>query len=332
MAARFAEAEAAGAAGLWVVDHLFWGTPMLECLCSLAVATTATSRALLGSCVLQLPLRRPAALAKQVATLQLLSGGRLVLGVGVGSHPGEYRAAGADFATRGRDLDQGLDRLRACWAPAVAGEEAGSGEGDGNGVDCYRQAPVPVPVPVWVGGSSPAAIDRAARRGDGWVPLFIAPEDYRAGLRRIRRAAGRAGRDARRLAAAVVVPVSLGATVERAAENGTRWLGALYRLPPRAFARHLVAGTARQCADRLRRYRAAGAEHLVAMVADDRSIDQFAELAAALSDDTDAPAAALPPDGTIATPGSTATAGHRSDHPSPSPIAPQRPQTLEVPA
>lgn len=298
---------------------------MLECLSSLAVATTATSRTLLGSCVLQLPLRRPAALAKQVATLQLLSGGRLVLGVGVGSHPGEYRAAGADFATRGRALDQGLDRLRACWAPVVPGEQAGPGDGDGD--DCYRQAPVPEPVPVWVGGSSPAAIDRAARRGDGWVPLFIGPEDYRAGLGRIRRAADRAGRDARRLAAAVVVPVSLGATVERAAESGTRWLGALYRLPPRAFARHLVAGTARQCADRLRRYRTAGAEHLVAMVADDQSIDQFAELAAALSDDTDAPASATPPEGTDATPG---TAGHHCDRPSP--IAPQRPETLEVPA
>ncbi|MHB1585162.1 MAG: LLM class flavin-dependent oxidoreductase, partial [Acidimicrobiales bacterium] len=115
LAARCAAAEDAGATGLWAVDHLFWGTPMLECLSTLAVAATATTRAILGSCVLQLPLRRAAVVAKQAATLQLLSGGRLVVGVGVGSHPDEYRLAGADFARRGRDLDRGLAALRRCW-------------------------------------------------------------------------------------------------------------------------------------------------------------------------------------------------------------------------
>ncbi len=308
VASRFAEAEAAGAAGLWVVDHLFWCIPMLDCLSTLAVAATATRRALLGTCVLQLPMRRPSAVAKQVATLQLLSGGRFVLGVGAGSHPGEYSAAGVEYGTRGRALDGALDQLRRCWAGTA---------GDG---DRYRQEPVPEPVPVWVGGSSPAALERAALRGDGWVPLFLGPDDYRTGLARLRQLATRAGRDADRLAASVVVPVSLGARTDVAAERGTRWLGALYGLPPHAFARHLVAGDARRCAEHLRRYRDAGAEHLVVMVADQRAVEQFAEVAAALTD-------------TFSDAG-LSDAGLSDDRLSPrrhSPDAP-RPEPLEVPA
>src|SRR6185437_5714934 len=152
-------AEAAGAGALWAVDHLFWPSPMLECLTTLTVAATATRTATLGTCVLQLPLRRPAAVAKQAAALQLLSGGRFVLGVGAGSHPGEYEMAGVDFGDRGRQMDVGIAEVRAAWASA--------GEPD---VD-YRQEPAPAPVPLWVGGSSDAARRRAARAADGWVPL-----------------------------------------------------------------------------------------------------------------------------------------------------------------
>jgi len=310
LAARCAAAEDAGATGLWAVDHLFWGTPMLECLSTLAVAATATTRPILGSCVLQLPLRRAAAVAKQAATLQLLSGGRLVLGVGVGSHPGEYRLAGADFARRGRDLDRGLDELRRCWS------------GDD---DRYQQAPAPPPIPVWVGGSSPAALERAARLGDGWVPLFVDPEDYRGAVTDLHRRGAEAGRRDR-LAAAGGVPVSLGATTEAAAARGTSWLGALYRLPARAFARHLVAGDARHCADHLRRYLDGGADHVAVMVAGDRAVEQFAELAAAMADVT---GGALP----AHSPGIGPADVGPPFPPIPSAsVAPPQPEPLEVPA
>ena len=141
-------AEDAGAAALWACDHLFWHGPALEAMTALAVAATATRRAAIGTCVLQLPLRHPPAVAKQAAALQHLSGGRMVLGVGVGTHRGEYDAAGVDFATRGRRLDEGIATLRRAWASP----------GDGS----YAQLPAPAPVPVWVGGSSEAA--PAARR------------------------------------------------------------------------------------------------------------------------------------------------------------------------
>src|SRR5487761_549935 len=109
-------AEAAGAAGLWATDHLFWRQPAPEALTTIAVAATATRRAVLGTCVLQLPLRSPAAVAKQAAALQHLTGGRFVLGVGVGSHAIEYELAGADFSTRGRGIDEALVAVRRAWA------------------------------------------------------------------------------------------------------------------------------------------------------------------------------------------------------------------------
>ena len=94
-------AEATGADSLWAVDHLYWPHPIAEALTTLAVAATATARTTLGTCVLQLPLRRPAAVAKQATALQLLSGGRFVLGLGVGSHRREYERAGVDFTAGG---------------------------------------------------------------------------------------------------------------------------------------------------------------------------------------------------------------------------------------
>jgi alkanesulfonate monooxygenase SsuD/methylene tetrahydromethanopterin reductase-like flavin-dependent oxidoreductase (luciferase family) len=256
---------------LWAVDHLFWPHPLIECLTALSVAATATRHATVGSCVLQLPLRSTPAVAKQAASLQHLSGGRFVLGVGVGSHEGEYVAAGADFGRRGRTIDRAIGALRSLWA------------GDGG---AYPQRPGPVPIPVWVGGSSPAARRRAARHGDGWIPLFVTPEDYARQLPEVLGGAEAAGRDPDALTPAVVVFVHVaeGGTRpdQRARARGTRWLSGLYGIPPRAFERHLVAGPAAACAERIGRFFEAGARHVVAMVADDAVTAHFAGLAGAL--------------------------------------------------
>jgi len=260
------EAEAAGADALWAVDHLFWPRPMHECFTTLAVAAAATTQVVLGSCVLQVPLRRPAVVAKQAAALQALSAGRFVLGVGVGSHRGEYEAAGVPFSRRGRLLDEGLAELRACWA-----REAGD----------YPLAPSPGSIPVWVGGSSRAALARAARGAEGWVPMFLAPEAYATSLATLRDLAGREGRPPDAVRPAVVVMVSVGAE-PAARDRGTEWLSTLFGVPPAAFARHLVAGPADACAERLAAYRDSGAEHIVVMMADDRPLEGFAELRRAL--------------------------------------------------
>jgi len=243
---------------------------MLECLTTLTVAATATTTATVGSCVLQLPMRQPAAVAKQAAAIQLLSGGRFILGVGAGSHPAEYDMAGADFATRGRRLDDGIAALRRAWDTA------------GDPTLAYRQEPGPAPVPVWVGGSSDAARRRAATSADGWVPMFIGPDHLRTSIEQLRHDTDAAGRSPEAVTAAVVVMVAVGDD-PAVADRGAGWLGSLYGLPPKAFHRHLVAGPAAHCAEQVQRFFDAGADHVVAMVADDRAVDHFAELAGALS-------------------------------------------------
>lgn len=262
-----AAAESAGAGTIWASDHLFWRRPAGECMTTLAVAAMATHHAALGTCVLQLPLRQPAVVAKQAAALQTLSGGRFVLGVGVGSHEGEYAAAGASFAARGRALDEGIATLRRAWAGARTADTAE-----------YRLSPAN-PAPIWVGGSSPAARRRAATAADGWVPLFVAPGDYAAGLAEVRELAEAAGRNPSALTPAAVVVAAPGPDVARATESGLAWLSDLYGLPPKAFARHVVAGPPEHCAEAVARYHDAGAAHVVVMVAGDDAIDGFSSIA-----------------------------------------------------
>jgi len=268
--------EATGAASLWAVDHLFWPHPIGEALTTLAVAAVATSGPLLGTCVLQLPLRRPEAVAKQATALQRLSSGRFVLGLGVGSHEDEYERAGVDFHRRGRLMEDGVAGLRAAWdVPGAPGAPDAE----------YVQEPASAaPVPLWFGGSSDAARRRAARVGDGWVPLFLDPEDYAAGLAALRRETADAGREPDAVEAAVVVFACVGDDVEAPA-RGASWLSHLYRLPPKAFQRHLVAGSPETCAAALGRYADAGARHIVVMVAGSPAVEHFDLLHAAFAGD-----------------------------------------------
>ncbi len=259
------QAEATGADSLWAVDHLYWPHPIGEAFTTLAVAATATRRATLGTCVLQLPLRQPAAVAKQATALQLLCGGRFVLGLGVGSHELEYERAGVDFGGRGRLMDDGVAHLRAAWADS--------------GAPGYVQQPASAPVPLWFGGSSVAARRRAAAVGDGWVPLLMTPDDYETALAALRRETAEAGRDPRAVEAGVVVFACVGG--DDASARGAAWLSDLYRLPAKAFGRHLVAGPPEACAAALWRYAAAGARHILVMVAGAPAVEHFELLRAA---------------------------------------------------
>jgi alkanesulfonate monooxygenase SsuD/methylene tetrahydromethanopterin reductase-like flavin-dependent oxidoreductase (luciferase family) len=260
-------AEATGADSLWAVDHLYWPHPIGEPLTTLTVAATATTRPTLGTCVLQLPLRRPSAVAKQATALQLLSGGRFVLGVGVGIHEGEYRRAGVDYHRRGRLMDEGVAEVRRAWVAEEASD--------------YVMEPVSAPVPLWFGGASDAARRRAATLGDGWIPLFLTPDDYATALVLLRRETEAAGRDPDAVTAGVVVFACVGG--DDAAELGADWLSDMYRLPPKAFARHLASGSPDACAERLHLYAEAGASHIVIMVAGSPAVEHFGQLRAAFA-------------------------------------------------
>jgi|HubBroStandDraft_1064217.scaffolds.fasta_scaffold24424_4 alkanesulfonate monooxygenase SsuD/methylene tetrahydromethanopterin reductase-like flavin-dependent oxidoreductase (luciferase family) len=267
LAAVCTQAERLGADSLWACDHLFWPHPIVECFSALAIAASATSQVALGSCVLQLPLRDAATVAKQAATLQHLADGRFILGLGVGSHEGEYATASVDFASRGRRMDDSLAVLFRAW-----GNDAD---------DRYRLDPAPQ-VPLWFGGSGPAVLRRTGAMGDGWIPVFLTPEDYRIGLDRLADAALAAGRTPTDIARAVVVFLRVG-DAGHAFAAGSEWLSSLYGIPPRAFARHLVCGPADECAATIDAFRRAGAEHVVVMVADDDPLEHFEALRSALA-------------------------------------------------
>jgi alkanesulfonate monooxygenase SsuD/methylene tetrahydromethanopterin reductase-like flavin-dependent oxidoreductase (luciferase family) len=262
------QAEATGADSLWAVDHLFWPHPINECLTTLAIAAAATSRPTLGSCVLQLPLRHPAEVAKQATALQHLTDGRFILGLGVGSHPGEYAQAQIDYHRRGHLMDEGIERLHQAWATA------------GDPTAEYRQEPASSPVPLWFGGASPAARARAARVGDGWVPLFITPEDYGPAWADLQSRAAATGRDPEAIEPAVVVFVRVGPEGE-AHERGAQWLSDMYRVPPKAFERYLVAGPSEFCAAELSRFVEAGVRHVVVMMAGAEAVPHFGLLRSA---------------------------------------------------
>jgi alkanesulfonate monooxygenase SsuD/methylene tetrahydromethanopterin reductase-like flavin-dependent oxidoreductase (luciferase family) len=278
------DAEELGAGALWACDHLFWHGPTLECLTALTLAACATEQASIGTCVLQLPLRRAMVVAKQAATIQAFSGGRFILGVGVGSHAGEYERAGVDYHRRGRALDAGIDEMRRLWRPErESADGSGSSPDDPGEPSPYRQLPEPSHVPVWVGGSSAAARRRAARQGDGWLPLFLDPVRYEHDVTQLAKETVAAGRGADEVTPAMVLFVSVDDDPVVALRRGTRWMSSMYAIPAKAFERQLVSGTARDVADVITSYRQAGAEHVAVYVTDDRPIVQFDRVVAALT-------------------------------------------------
>ena len=141
----------------------------LEPLTTLAVVSGSTSRVRLGTMVLQAALRRPVVLAKMAATLDVLSGGRLDLGVGVGWQREEYEAAGLAFETRGRQLDHTLEVCQTLWR-----DQRASYTSPELTFERIHQMPKPVQsggVPIWVSGTvNPAVVRRLARFGVGWIP------------------------------------------------------------------------------------------------------------------------------------------------------------------
>jgi alkanesulfonate monooxygenase len=281
---------------LWAVDHLFWPHPLNECLTTLAVAASATHRVQLGSCVLQLPLRQPSAVAKQATALQNLSGGRFVLGVGVGSHETEYVQAGVDFHRRGKIMDEGIEAMTRAWA--TVDEPPAE----------YRQEPPSPRVPLWIGGSSPAARRRAAAVGDAWIPLFLAADDYAQALGALRRETEEAGRDPDAVEPGVVLFARVGADDEAPA-HGAQWLSTMYGVPAKAFDRHLVAGEPESCAATLSRYAEAGARHILVMVAGVGAIGHFELVRAAFLARTAGDTAPVPAAPVSAAPSAAVPAG-----------------------
>jgi probable F420-dependent oxidoreductase len=204
-------ADELGFESVWLPEHLVFATdmstdrypgrdeppirartPLFDApayLCALAAVTT---RVRLGTGVYLLALRHPFVAARAFGTLDAVSGGRAIAGVGAGWYAGEWRAAGVDFATRGARLDEAIDVVRRLWTDATVAYE-----GRFFAFEEVAFEPRPVrPPPILVGGASRAALRRAARLGDGWISMPTTLDAVRPELellRTYREEAGRAG-------------------------------------------------------------------------------------------------------------------------------------------
>jgi probable F420-dependent oxidoreductase len=171
---RFAvRAEEMGLSDVWVSEHIivpraqFPRSPLFyDAVLTLTWVSAVTQRVRLGTSVLVLPMRHPLPLAKELATLHNLSGGRLILGAGVGWLEPEFAALGVPFRERGRRMDEGIAMMRAVWThdPVTFQSEHIPAR-----IIDMTMAPLPAsPIPIWIGGSSEAALRRATRIADGW--------------------------------------------------------------------------------------------------------------------------------------------------------------------
>src|SRR3954452_23506112 len=176
-------------------------TPIADPLECLAFVAASTSRILLGAAVLLLPYHQPVVLAKRLATLDVLSGGRMrLLTVGVGALPGEAAAVGVDYRTRGRRADEAIDVLRALWAGDAGGTTFTGRFFSFEDVTSFPKPHGVDTLPIHVGGASRAPARRAGRRGNGWFPGgWLPPQERAAQWELVRATAVEAGRDPERL-------------------------------------------------------------------------------------------------------------------------------------
>ena len=263
-------AEELGYSSLWVNDFLL--TPRIEALTMLAAVAPLTSRVTLGTAALLPVLRRPVQAAQTLASIDLLSGGRLVLTVGA-AFPGRFGVpqhvlSEVPWERRFTRLDETVALWRQLWTTPQGG---GSFQG---ALLRFEQLPAmtapyrPGGPPVWLGGASESTLRRTGRHYDGWMPYPPSAEGYADGLAAVRAAAAEAGRSAA-VTPALFVSAAVTDTVERGRELLATFAEASYGMPLDQLEQiqALAAGPPDVVAEKLRGYVAAGARHLVVRIA-----------------------------------------------------------------
>ena len=235
----------------------------------LAVAAGATERLRVVSSVALAPFYHPLMLARMTATLDIASGGRLTLGVGVGGEfPMEYENSGIDIRQRGRRTDECLDALRRLWT----GDDV-SMNGRHYRLDEAAINPKPLQQPhppIWVAGRRDAAMRRAVRYGDGWLPYFYSPERYQDSVEKIGEFANEENRDLSKFQWAFFPYITLAPNEEQAARTAAESLGNQYLYGGEFInivRRYCLLGTPKMCIERLEQYIDAGARHIVFSIA-----------------------------------------------------------------
>jgi len=254
-------AEKAGFDALWVGDHIFHPLQFMECLISLSFAAARTSTIQIGTSVLLLPMRQTSIVASQIATLQNLSGGRFHLGLGVGGEwPKEWIGAGVPLNERGARFDEMIPLLRRL----LAGENIDF-QGRFNTLPGVELRPTPPAIPFYFSGRAPAAIERTAKFGDGWIGYFLTLNGFRRDTALIDTARERHGRAQQRFRRGMMLPFMLDETDDdadlRAAIALNEDVPSDLRLTPiEKLRRFVVAGTPDRVGEQIQQFIDAGCE------------------------------------------------------------------------
>jgi len=260
-------AEALGFESLWAWDHVILGVepsfPILDAVGTLTAIAARTSRIKLGTGVLVLPLRNPAVAAKALGTLDVISKGRLILGVAAGWYAREFDAVGVPFKRRGRLFERNLDILTRLWT-----EDRVTLQVDEHNLReaVMRPRPFQRPrPPILIGGYVDAVLKRVATTGDGWLTYFYTPESYRRSWEKIVGFAREAGREPKTLSGTNQLAIYVGAGRAATEAPMRRWLETEWDVAAwsESTIEHAIRGSADECVEQLRSHVESGVDRLV---------------------------------------------------------------------
>ena len=267
-------AEELGFDAAWVGDHLWGHAPWLDACVALSAAAAVTERLALGFSVMLLGLRQPAWAAKQIQSIDALSGGRVVLGVGVGGeYPEEFEAAGVPVGRRGKRVDETLSVL-----PDLLLGRRVDYDGETVAVHANPLAPAMPRLPrILIGGRGEVALRRTVRFGDGWLPMWLLPEVLAERGARLRELAAASGRPEPSITLLILVHVD--EDLERSRREAAEHLAGQYKLPLHVVERWAALGPREHVAEELRSYLDAGVNEMILMTLGREPLVQYERLA-----------------------------------------------------
>jgi probable F420-dependent oxidoreductase len=262
---------------LWFSERLSSPLPVLEPMTTMAAVAARTARLKFGPSVLVAPFRSPVLMARELAMIDYISGGRMLPAVGIGVElEREFQAAGVPFRERGRRTDEAIKIMRLCWSQTEV-----TFAGEFWQLDRVTVLPQPrqQPFPLWIGGKSEAAMRRAGRLGDGWIPSFVTPAEFAVGVDRTLGFAAEAGREVPSDHFGALVYYYIDADAARAREHAMAFVPR-GRVDDATLAACVAFGPADLVIERLEQYVAGGGSKFILrpMCAPDRLLDQLGRL------------------------------------------------------
>ena len=248
------QSEAVGLDSLWLSDHIVTRNPTLDITCMFAMIAARTRRLKMGPSVLTLPARHPVHVAKTYASLDYISGGRMIMAVGSGSDVRDLAASGVPPAERGKRLDEGITILRKLWT-----ESHVTHHGQFYSFDDVTIEPKPRKgsLDIWIGGKSDAILKRVVRLGDGWFPALTSPAEFKRDMDKIMAFGEEYGRTMNPREAGVLLLTHVSndrAAAWRTVEPMLRGLP----MPVEDVAARCVVGTPAECVEKLQSFVEAG--------------------------------------------------------------------------